>query len=194
MSTLDGQCICGGVTVRLPAPTYDVGACHCARCRRWGSGPWLSFQVPNKFRRELRGTSPSLTVSNGQKLWIYYPKFNEAELYSLGQRAFFDDAIAALTAGLNFQQVAQYYRYTAFKEGGGYRLVLLPRTSGLKRMLKELTIWVDDEYKIDRTVAVLVKDDRVTTTYRNQKPTPIPASTFDYTPPVDARVTEPLGK
>ncbi len=47
MPTLEGQCLCGGVTVRLPAPTYDVGACHCARCRRWGSGPWLSFQVPS---------------------------------------------------------------------------------------------------------------------------------------------------
>ena len=46
MSDLEGQCLCGGVRVRLPRPTHDVGACHCARCRRWGSGPWLSFQVP----------------------------------------------------------------------------------------------------------------------------------------------------
>jgi chaperone LolA len=154
----------------------------------------ISFQVPNKFRRELRGPNPSLTVSNGQKLWIYYPNFKEAELYAMGQRAFFDDAIAALTAGLNFQHVAQYYRYTAFKEEDGYRLVLTPRTGGLKRMLKELNVWVDSDYKIDRTVAILAKDDRVTTTYRKQKPTPIPASVFDYTPPADAKVSEPLGK
>lgn len=154
----------------------------------------ISFQVPNKFRRELRGSNPSLTVSNGQRLWIYYPNFKEAELYPLGQRAFFDDAIAALTAGLNFQQVAEFYRYSAFREPGGYRLVLTPKSGGLKRMLRELSVWVDDNYKIDRTVAVLTKDDRITTTYRNQRPTPLPASTFEYTPPADANVTQPLGK
>lgn len=154
----------------------------------------LSFQIPNKFRRELKGSNPSLTVSNGQRLWIYYPNFKEAELYQLGQKAFFDDAIAALTAGLNFQQVAEFYRYSAFREQGGYRLVLTPKSGGLKRMLRELTIWVDDDYKIEKTVAVLTKDDRVTTTYRNQRPTPLPASTFEYTPPAEANVTQPLGK
>ncbi len=154
----------------------------------------LSFQIPNKFRRELKGSNPSLTVSNGQRLWIYYPNFKEAELYQLGQRAFFDDAIAALTAGLNFQQVAEFYRYSAFRESGGYRLVLTPKSGGLKRMLRELTIWVDDEYKIDKTIAILTKDDRVTTTYRNQRPTPLPASTFEYNPPAGANVTQPLGK
>jgi len=33
------------------------------------------FQSPNKFRREAKGNSPSVTVSDGQQLWIYYPKF-----------------------------------------------------------------------------------------------------------------------
>jgi outer membrane lipoprotein carrier protein len=154
----------------------------------------LSFQVPNKFRRELRGPNPSTTVSNGEKLWIYYPNFNEAELYSLGERAFFDDAIAALTAGLNFQEVARYYRYTASREPNGYRLVLTPKSGGLKRMLKELQVWVDNDFKIERTVTVLTKNDQVTTTYRDQKPTPLPASHFNYAPPAGARVSQPLGK
>src|SRR6184192_3495806 len=33
------------------------------------------FQRPNKFRREVKGSSPSLTVSDGRQLWIYYPNF-----------------------------------------------------------------------------------------------------------------------
>src|SRR5881392_4524062 len=44
------------------------------------------FQAPNKFKREVKGNSPSLTVSDGQQLWIYYPKFQSAEHYSLGRR------------------------------------------------------------------------------------------------------------
>src|SRR4029077_21048442 len=33
------------------------------------------FQPPNKFRREVKGNSPSITVSSGRELWIYYPNF-----------------------------------------------------------------------------------------------------------------------
>ena len=154
----------------------------------------ISFLVPNKFRREVKGSSPSLTVSDGAKLWIYYPAFKEAELYTLGQRQFFDDSIAALTAGLNFQNVEKFYTCTAAREPGGYRLALLPRTGGLRRMVKELAVFVDADCKIQRTEATLPKGDRVVTTYKNQRPTPLPASTFDFTPPADAHISQPLGK
>ena len=35
----------------------------------------ICFQPPNKFRREVKGNSPSITVSDGHELWIYYPNF-----------------------------------------------------------------------------------------------------------------------
>ena len=154
----------------------------------------ISFQVPNKFRREVKGSSPSLTVSDGAKLWIYYPAFKEAELYTLGQRQFFDDSIAALTAGLNFQHVEQFYTCTAAREADGYRLALTPRSGGMRRMVKELAVFVDSDFKIQRTEAALPKGDRVITTYKNQRPAPIPASTFDFTPPADTHLSQPLGK
>src|ERR1044072_239512 len=37
------------------------------------------FQPPNKFRREVKGNSPSLTVSDGRQLWMYYPGFRSEE-------------------------------------------------------------------------------------------------------------------
>jgi outer membrane lipoprotein-sorting protein len=154
----------------------------------------IAFQVPNKFRREVTGNSPSLTVSNGLKLWIYYPNFKEAELYTLGQKAFFDDSIAALTAGLNFQRVEQFYTYKAFREAPGYRLVLTPRGPGLRRMLKELTVSVGDDYKIERSETLLPKGDRIVTNYKNQRPTPLSPTIFDFTPPADAHISQPLGK
>src|SRR5437879_13837232 len=41
------------------------------------------FQPPNKFRREVKGNSPSVTVSSGRDLWIYYPNFNCADSFPL---------------------------------------------------------------------------------------------------------------
>jgi chaperone LolA len=181
---------------KFPSLTADLSeekTCHLLQKPLVSNGT-LAFQAPNKFRRELKGNNPSLMVSNGQKLWIYYPKFKEAELYLLGQRAFFDDAIEALTAGLNFQRVADFYRYTITRDGSGYRMLLTPKSGGLKRIMKELTVQVDESLRVTRTVAVLPKGDQVVTSYRSQKPTALPASTFDYAPPADARVSQPLGK
>jgi len=154
----------------------------------------IAFQVPNKFRREITGRSPSITVSNGQKLWIYYPNFKEAELYTLGQKAFFDDSIAALTAGLNFQRVEQFFTVKATHDDHQYHIALTPRGSGLKRMVKELTVWVDDDYKIVRTETILPKGDNIVTTYRNQRATTLSPSIFDFTPPAEAHISQPLGK
>jgi outer membrane lipoprotein-sorting protein len=39
----------------------------------------ISYQPPNKFRREVKGNSPSVNVSDGRQLWIYYPNFKSAE-------------------------------------------------------------------------------------------------------------------
>src|ERR1700745_829288 len=47
----------------------------------------VSFQPPNKFRREVKRNSPSVTISNGRELWFYYPNFKSAERYPLGKRS-----------------------------------------------------------------------------------------------------------
>ena len=44
---LTGACLCKAITVHLPTGKNDVGVCHCAMCRKWNSGPWMSLQVPN---------------------------------------------------------------------------------------------------------------------------------------------------
>ncbi|MCX6976593.1 MAG: outer membrane lipoprotein carrier protein LolA [Verrucomicrobia bacterium] len=154
----------------------------------------IAFQIPNKFRREVKGSTPSITVSNGEKLWIYYPAFKEVELYSIGQRQFFDDAIAALTAGLNFQAVEKFYSTTAAREPDGFRLTLTPKSAALRKIIKDLTIFTDPDGKIQRTDATLAKGDLLSTTYKNHRPTPLPPSTFDFTPPPDSHTSQPLGK
>src|SRR5437868_14673098 len=77
------------------------------------------FQSPDKFRREAKGNSPSITVSDGQQLWIYYPKFHSAEHYSLGKRSPLDPGIAAITASLNLENVEGTYHITGTKEVNG---------------------------------------------------------------------------
>jgi len=155
----------------------------------------IAFQIPNKFRREMSGSNPSLTVSNGRELWIYYPNFKEAEQYTLGKRALFDDALAALTAGLNFARVEEFYQLEVTpEEEGGYQIVLTPHRSNLKRIVSQITVILDKDLDVRRTDLILPKGDQVVTTYTAARRDPIPASTFEFVPPPGANISRPLGK
>jgi outer membrane lipoprotein carrier protein len=152
------------------------------------------FQSPNKFRREAKGTSPSITVSDGQQLWIYYPKFHSAEHYSLGKRSPLDAGISAITASLNLENVEATYHISATKEADGFQLQLLPRNPSMKRFLQTFTIRMNNELQVIRTEMVQPNGDRIVTTYSNESRGAIPASTFEFTPPAGTDVTTPLGK
>lgn len=154
----------------------------------------IAFQAPNKFRREVKGNAPSVAVCNGEELWIYYPSFKEAERYTLGQRQVFDDSLAALTAGLNFEGVEKFFRITASKAEGGYNVALTPKSSGLKKYVTSLQVSMDADGTIKKTDASLPKGDRVVTTYHSVKSTVRIESKFDFTPPAGVNVTTPLGK
>lgn len=152
------------------------------------------FQSPNKFRREAKGNSPSITVSNGQQLWIYYPKFKSAERYELGKRSPLDAAISGITASLNLENVEATYNITAAKEADGFQLQLTPRTSSMKRFVQTFSIKLNNELQVLRTDMVQPNGDRIVTTYSNETRAPIPASMFEFTPPAGTEVTTPMGR
>jgi outer membrane lipoprotein-sorting protein len=158
-----------------------------------GSGK-VWFQAPNKFRREVKGNSPSITVSGGQQLWIYYPKFKSAEHYSLGKRSPLDAGIAALTAGLNLENVEDTYHISASKQNDGYRLDLTPRSPSMKRFLKSFSLTINNDLQVQRTEMLQPNGDRIVTVYSNETRTPIPPSTFEFTLPPGTDVTTPLGR
>jgi chaperone LolA len=151
------------------------------------------FAAPNKFRREVEGNSPSVTVSDGQQLWIYYPKFKSAEHYSLGKHSPLDAGIAALTAALNLENVENSYHISGNQTEQGYELELLPRNPSLKRLLKTFTIDLNRDLQVQRTQMDQPNGDRIVTLYRNESRAAIPPDTFEFGPPSGTDVTTPLG-
>lgn len=152
------------------------------------------FQAPNRFRREVKGNTPSLTVSDGSTLWIYYEKFQSAERYSLGKRSRLDAGIAAITASLNLQGVEENYHIGGAREATGYILELAPRTPSMKRMLERFTIHFNAALQVDRTEMLQPNGDRIVTTYTNESRAPIDPGMFEFTPPPGTTVTTPLGR
>ena len=155
------------------------------------------FQPPNKFRREAKGNSPSLTVSDGQQLWIYYPNFKSAERYSLGKRSPLDSVIASINSALNLENVENTFHITATRAGppqAGYELELTPRTASMKRAFQKLNLLINDKLQAERTDMLQPNGDRIVTVYTNQTRAPIPPSTFEFTPPPGTDVSTPLGR
>jgi chaperone LolA len=152
------------------------------------------FHAPNKFRREVKGNSPSITVCDGQQLWIYYPNFKSVEHYSLGKRSPVNAGIAAVTAALNLENVESNYHITASKVDHRYALELLPRTPSLKRIFQKFDLQMNDDLLVTRTEMLQPNGDRLVTTYSNQTRASIPESTFEFTPPPGTEVTTPLGR
>ena len=152
------------------------------------------FQAPNKFRREVRGSSPSVTVSDGQQLWIYYPAFKSAEHYSLGKRSPLDAAIAAITASMNLERVEELYHLTGTREGNASVLQLVPRNPSMKRFLQSFSIHVNAQLEVERTEMTQPNGDRIVTAYANESRAAIPEATFVFSPPAGTDVTTPLGR
>jgi outer membrane lipoprotein-sorting protein len=152
------------------------------------------FSVPDKFRREVRTPSPSTTVSDGHTMWIYYPSFKEVELYTLGQRSSFDESLAALTAGLNFEHIDEYYNFRAFREATGYRLELIPKKPSLRRVVEQLILWLNNDLVPERTEITLPKGDHLSTLYHNAHRPALSPALFEFVPPADVHITRPMGK
>ena len=68
------------------------------------------------------------------------------------------------------------------------------KRGNIKRIVQQLIVHLDKALDVSRTDLILPKGDRIVTTYSNARHTPLPASTFEFTPPAGAHVTRPLGK
>jgi outer membrane lipoprotein-sorting protein len=152
------------------------------------------FQPPNKFRREVKGNSPSVTLSDGHELWIYYPNFKSAERYPLGKGSPLDATVAAINSALNLENIESSFNTTVTKSDTGYELQLLPRVAAMKRVFQRLALRINNEFRVERTDMLLPNGDRIVTTYSNQTRAPIPASTFEFKPPPGTEVSTPLGQ
>jgi outer membrane lipoprotein-sorting protein len=95
---------------------------------------------------------------------------------------------------LNLENVEATYHITATKEADGYQLQLMPRNPSMKRLLQSFSIRMNNEFQVVRTEMLQPNGDRIVTTYSNESRVPIPASTFEFTPPAGTDVTTPLGR
>jgi outer membrane lipoprotein-sorting protein len=152
----------------------------------------LSFAPPDKFRREVPGKS--ITVCDGKTLWLYYPEFNEVEKYSLDSSRALRESLSAMTAGLGLQDIAKNYAIQAWKEGGGYKLQLVPKNSALRKNVGKITILLGENLSAKQLEIEGAKGEGSTITFSKERKSALSAKDFTFQPPQGASVSEPLRK
>jgi outer membrane lipoprotein-sorting protein len=151
------------------------------------------FTLPDKVRREIEGKTPSTTVIDGKKMSIYYPNYQQLEIYDLEKRPVIKDSLRALTAGLNFREIGSYYNVVGSKDGDTYHITLTPKTASVRKLVKSVDLTLNENLTPARVVVEDSKGQRFTITYTNVRREPIPESTFEFSAPPGTKVSTPLG-
>jgi len=124
---------------------------------------------------------------------IYYPNYQQVEVYDLEKRPIIKDTLRALTAGLNFREVANYYQIVGSKDGSEYQLTLTPKTTAVRKLVKTVDLTIDENLTPLRVVIQDTKGQVFTEAYTNVRRDTLPASTFEFSPPPGTKVSTPLG-
>lgn len=150
----------------------------------------LSFLPPDKFRREVTGRS--LTVCNGEVLWLYYPEFQEAEKYALAANRSLRESLAAMSAGLGLKNLRKDNLVTAARTPAGYDLVLIPRKSALRKTIREIRLQISGTLAVERMEILGADGDRSETAFLNERPAALTPADFEFRPPEGVAVSEPM--
>jgi outer membrane lipoprotein-sorting protein len=153
----------------------------------------LWYTPPDKFRREIEGNQPSTTVIDGKQMTIYYPNLKTAERYNLDKRPELKNSIQAITAGLNFQRLGDYYNIEGTKDGKLYHVTLTPKTASIRKMVKTVTIAVQQDLTPEAVDLETARGEKVSITYSNVKRDSVSDSTYQFNPPAGTNITTPFG-
>jgi outer membrane lipoprotein-sorting protein len=140
----------------------------------------LQIGSEGRFRREVTGSNPSTTVCTGSKIYIHYPVFGETETYDLDASPELRALVAALTAGLRFQDLESLYDVTCVTPTppAAHSILLVPRRADIRRILTRLEIDLSEDLLVIRTAYDTPRGDRITTTYSGHSLAPLPEGTF----------------
>jgi outer membrane lipoprotein-sorting protein len=150
----------------------------------------VSFLPPDMFRREVNGGS--LTVCNGDTLWIFYPQFREVEKYMLSSNRALRDSISAMTSGFGLQSLGDNYKVQAWQTDDGYRIKLLPKSSSLRKAVTELHVDISDQLYARRVEIFGAEGDRTTITFSDERKVKLSPEDFRFQPPAGVRVSDPM--
>jgi outer membrane lipoprotein-sorting protein len=161
----------------------------------------LWFEAPVDFRWELGQPARTIALRHGAGLDVIYPALKRAEHYSLGAAAprEWRDAMSLLSAGFprNREEFEAQFRVDSLAQSNGlWRLSLEPKSKFARQMMPALRIGLaTNNFSLAFTEMVFVDGSSMRSDFTNAVMNPaLDTNLFQWRPPADFKVTEPLSK
>jgi len=161
----------------------------------------VSFLMPDDFRWELGHPAQTIAIRHGDQMYVVYPHLKRAELYPMG-----DNAPAQLRAALSLLQAgfpksrdefdAQYNILSLTQTNGNYALTLQPKSPSARQMMSQLQIGLSaSDYSLTSTELTFADGSSLRNDFTNIVLNPsLDKTMFNWTPPADYNVVNPLGQ
>ena len=159
----------------------------------------IAFAMPNDFRWELGQPAQTIALRHGDEMFVIYPRLKRAEHYSLGVNTPADwrDTMSLLQAGFPRDRKefdAQFQILSLTEANGSWQMSLQPKSVFARRMMPELRIGLaTNDFSLTGTELVFVDDSRMRNDFTNSVMNPpLDVKLFEWTPPADFKVVEPM--
>ena len=159
------------------------------------------FATPNRFRWELRWPSQTIALRDAEQMWVIYPRLKRAERYPLDAKSSGEwrDMLSLLEAGFPRDRAdfESRFRILSLTETNrSWQLTFQPASAFARKMMKEIEIGLAmNEFALTSTELVFIDGSRMRNDFTNGVlNSGFDMSVFDWKPPADFKVTEPLGK
>ena len=159
----------------------------------------ISFAMPNEFRWELGQPAKTIALRHGDEMFVIYPRLKRAERYPLGTGTPTEwrDTMSLLQAGFPDDRKefeAQFQILSLTETNGAWQFSLQPKSVFARRMMPELRLALaTNDFSLASTELVFVDGSRLRNDFTNAVLNPaLDEKLFEWTPPADYKVTEPM--
>ncbi|MFZ3089166.1 MAG: outer membrane lipoprotein carrier protein LolA [Nitrospirota bacterium] len=162
----------------------------------------MYFKRPQKMMWEYREPEKNIMIVNGNIVWLYLPELKEATRFDLSQKADIKRIFEKMAVGMGQSpdELKKDYDVSLLKkvkkgEKNLYVLELIPRDKAISGLFKKIHLWFSDDGLLYKTE--LFEKNNDTTIVEFQKleiNKSIPDSLFEFKPPKDVKVLDPLSK
>jgi outer membrane lipoprotein-sorting protein len=159
----------------------------------------IAFAVPHEFRWELGRPARTVAIRNGDDMFVVYPLLKRAEHYSLGADTpqQWRDTMALLQTGFPHDRrefEAQFQILSLTQTNGAWRLALRPKSAFARQMMPELRLGLaTNDFALVSTELIFVDGSTMRSDFTNALLNPpLDPSRFQWTPPADFKVTNPM--
>ena len=159
------------------------------------------FKPPNQFRWELGDPTQTIVIRSTDELFIVYPLLKRAERYPVGEKATGEwrAMLSLLEAGFprDLEELRSRFRIlSATNIDDSWEVELQPANATARRVMKEIRLGVStNNYSLASTEMIFVDGSSMRNDFTNAVLNGLlNEDSFDWKPPADFTMTEPLKK